>query len=118
MTAKKTAKKAAKKAAKKTGGRTARSKVQEEVKVVHIYPDVEIVEGSRFTEGVPSRLNVSMSYKMTTRQYENMTYQASITLDLKKGADVELATDQAFDFVSKEIGERVMATRKKMSGNQ
>lgn len=115
MATKKSAKKTA---AKKAARQPAQKKSQEEVRVVHVYPDVEIVEGSQFTEGVPSRMNVSISYKMTTKAYENMTFQSSISLDLKKGADVALASEQAYNFVAKEVIDRVNGTRAKMKGNQ
>ena len=113
MAVKKATKKTAKKAVKSTP-----AKKQEEIKMVHVYPDVEIVEGSQFTEGVPSRMNVSIAYKMTTKAYESMTFQSSISLDLKKGADVALASEQAYNFVAKEVIDRVNGTRAKMKGNQ
>lgn len=114
--AKKEVKKAvAKKAAKKS---VKKSVSQSEILLRHIFPDIEIIEGNPFTEGVPDKINVSLSYKMNTGNYENISFQSSITINLKKGADVGLAIDQAYDFVAAKISEKALEVKNKKRGNQ
>lgn len=66
-----------------------------------------------FTEGEPTTMNVNISGKLTTLQYENVSYGASISLDLKKGADLDVAYEQGFTFLESVLVGRVKAVREK-----
>ena len=58
------------------------------------YPDIEVDEKSEFTEGVIRSVNRTLSIKVNTGDFENSSVSSSLTMDLKKNADIDKAIQQ------------------------
>lgn len=52
-----------------------------------------------FTDGIPTSLHVSFGMKVNTGNYESVNPTAGFSMELKEGADLDRAFEQAFNFV-------------------
>lgn len=66
-----------------------------------------------FTQGDPSTLSCWTSVKLTTRQYENISYGLGLALTLKKDADVGIAEQELSSAVDDMLRPKIQAVRKK-----
>lgn len=69
----------------------------------------------QFEGAVPKSMNVNITVKLTTRQYESATYGSSISMDFLPGADIEKVYSQAYQFLSQVLKPKVAEIRRRYS---
>lgn len=99
------------KAAAKRKAKAAKTPPTMVIEVVKKEPEFAL--NSTFKEGNPSLLNCSMSVKLTTRQYENISFGASLSMELRPGADLFAAEKEIQEFLGAAIRPRIQTIREK-----
>lgn len=77
-----------------------------------VMPQTEV----KFKNGKPVQVSCWIGVKMTTRQYENITYGYGMAMSLNEDADVAEAMEEVTSFVESTLRPKIVETRKKYPG--